>query len=193
VFDKCIKTILNELNSYIKTRAGINEDQVIYANYSDLATSKSNTANPYTNKIIMTLVDIVHQDTIQSAQTYVRQGNHYISKNSPINFYLHILFAAHFEDKHAIEGLSHLARVIAFFQFKNHFTSKNTPTLSYPELEGISVSLIELSYEQKSLLWRSLNSTYLPSVVYKIGMIPIEDKPEIWPEIPVISDLHTSH
>lgn len=189
MFDKCIKTILDDLNGYIRTRTGVNEDPVIYTNYSELATFKSDTTNSYTNKIIMSLVDIVHQDTIQNTQTYVRQGNHYITKNLPINFYLHVLFAAHFKDKYAIEGLSHLARVIAFFQAKNHFTSKNTPALSASELEGISASLIALDYEQKSVLWGCLKASYIPSVVYKIGMVPIEDTPEIWPEIPVISEL----
>ncbi|OJW73573.1 MAG: hypothetical protein BGO68_02995 [Candidatus Amoebophilus sp. 36-38] len=189
MFDTCIKTILTDLNRHIKARTGLNEDQALYATYTDLASPAIN--NLYTNKVIMSVVDIVHQETTQSSNTYIQQGNNYIVKNLPINFYLYILFAAHFEAEHALEGLSYLARVIAFFNSKNYFTSKNTPDLTYPELDGISVSIINLDHEQKSSLWTCLKSTYMPSVVYKIGMIPIEDN-AIWPTVPPINEIYNS-
>lgn len=190
MFDTCIKIILNDLNRYIKTKAGLNEDQVVYATHTDLATEQETTPNQYTNKVIMSLVDIVHQETAQNPNKYVRQGDQYIIKSLPINFYLYLLFSANFKGEHGIQGLNYLTKVIAFFHSKSYFTSKNTPDLPYPELEGMSVSLVKFDNEQKSALWGSLNATYMPSVLYKVGLIPVQDIPEAWPTAPEIDSIY---
>jgi len=190
VFDTCVHTILNETNRYIKTRTGTDEDCVVYANYADLQSQQRNDSITYKNKIIVSVVDLVQETTNQNPTTYIQQGNNYIIKNLPANFYVYMLFAANYKDSRAVEGLKYLASVIAFFQFKNHFTTQNTPTLQNTNLEEFSALLMKLDYQQKEALWSCLNTTYMSSVVYKIGMIPITDTPEIWPEIPALSTIN---
>jgi hypothetical protein len=189
VFDTCVHTILNETNKYIKTRTGIDEDCVIYANYADLQYQQRNDSI-YKNRILVSVVDIVQETTNQNPTTYIQQGNNYIIKNLPANFYVYMLFAANYKDSRTVEGLKYLASVIAFFQSKNHFTIQNTPTLQVTNLEEFSAFPVKLDYQQKRALWGCLSTTYLPSVLYKIGIIPITDIPEIWPEIPAISTIN---
>jgi len=189
VFDTCVHTILNEVNSYIKTRIGTNEEQVVYTNYADLELQQRATSANHKNKIIMSVVDIVQEAINQNPNTYVQQGNNYIIKNLPVNFYVHILFAANYKDSQVLEGLKYLSSIVAFFQYKNHFTTQNTPTLQTSNLEEFSAFLVKLDYQQKEALWSCLNTTYMPSVVYKIGMIPITDMPTFWQEIPAINKI----
>ena len=191
MFDTSIKTILADLNRHIKARTGLNEDPVVYATYTDLQSVTTNLTNVYANKITMSVVDIEHHETTQAPNTYIQQGNNYVIKNLPINFYLHILFSAHFEAAQSLQGLSNLTRVIAFFNFKNYFTAKNTPNLIYPELDGITVSIVNLDYEQRSHLWNCLQATYMPSVVYKMGMIPVHDDAEVWPTVPPVDQIYS--
>jgi hypothetical protein len=181
-----------ELNRYIKTRTGAEEDQVLYLNYADLQSPPSrDTSIAYNNKVIMSVVDIVQETINQNPSTYVQQGNNYIIKNLPLNFYVHILFAANYKGSNAIRGLRYLASVIAFFQSKGHFTVQNTTALQTSDLEEFSAFMVKLDYQQKKALWSCLGTTYMPSVVYKVGMIPITDIPEMWPEIPAINKINT--
>ncbi|MCG8339815.1 MAG: DUF4255 domain-containing protein [Cytophagales bacterium] len=175
MLDRCLNVILTEINSYIHTKGkegDSSDDKVIVA---DLASQEGVGDSTRENKIIMSLVNISKEELGSNAKQYIPQGNGYIAKNPPLTFSLYILFSNYFKSRQLLEGLGYLSMVIAFFQSKNHFTVQNTPSLQENELDNISVELIELSAQEKSSLWGYLGVKYLPSVLYKVGIIPIED------------------
>ena len=188
MFNICVETILIELNRYIKIRIPSTEDAVIYLNYIDLKTQQKESESLYENKIIMSLVDIAQEDISCNPKTYIQQGDKYILKNLPTNFYINLLFATNFKGNNALTGLKYLTLVIAFFQSNNHFTNKNTPSLQATNLEEFSVSLVKLEGQQKNDLWKCLDITYQPSILYKAGLIPIVDV-DIWTDTPVIQEI----
>ncbi len=193
VLETYLQTILTEANSYIKTKTASTEDWVIYLNYTDLQLSP--TPATYDNKIIMSLVDIQQEDNNHNPQKYVQQGNHYVLRAVPMNFYIYLLFATNFKGEQALAGLRYLSSIIACFQSKNTFTTQNTPSMQVDGIGEFPISLVKLDYQEKSALWSSLQATYTPSVLYKVGMVPVADTPTmLWPEVPAISDitLHTS-
>jgi len=187
VFEFCLRALLNELNAYINAKTGLAEEPVIYANPSEYITSLAGQTD---NKVVMSVVDIWQEGLTSGAKEYIPQGNKYISKNQPLIFSLYILFATYFQTKPALAGLSYLSSVIAFFQHKNHFTQQNTPLLQQKGLDNISVSLVNLTYQEKSALWTGLGMAYRPSVVYKVGMIAIADMSMNNIEVQAIKDIY---
>jgi len=187
VLQSYLQTLLTEANSYIKTKTASIEDQVICLNYTDLQISPA--PGTYDNKIIMSLVDIRQEDNNHNPQKYIQQGNHYVLRTVPMNFYIYLLFATHFKGEQALAGLRYLSSIIAFFQSKPTFTTQNTPSLQVDDLGEFSISLVKLDYQEKSALWSSLQATYTPSVLYKVGMVPIADTPTRYPEVPAITDI----
>lgn len=171
----------------MKTQTGSTEDWVIYLNYTDLQLSPALAA--YDHKIIMSLVDIRPEDSNHNPTKYIQQGNNYVLRTVPMNFYIYLLFATNFKGENALAGLRYLSAIIALFQAKNTFTPQNTPSLQVNGLGEFSISLVKLDYQEKSALWSSLQTTYTPSVLYKVGMIPIADTPMPYPEIPAINDI----
>ena len=54
------------------------------------------------------------------------------------------------------------------------FTSENSPGLD-PRIEKLIVELYSLSFEQQHHLWGILGAKYLPSVMYRVRMITIQE------------------
>ena len=186
MLDRCLRMILDELNNYIHIkRDDHSDDKVILA---DLASQDSVTDSTRDNKIVMSLVSISKEETGSSAKQYIPQGNGYIAKNPPLAFSLYLLFSNYFKSRQLLEGLSYLSMVIAFFQSKNHFTVQNTPSLQQNKLDNLSVEVVELNAQEKSSLWGYLGVKYVPSILYKVGMIPIEDDMLVG-EVPTVKDV----
>eukprot|EP01132_Coremiostelium_polycephalum_P000723 gene723-896_t len=188
VFDTCIHTVLTELNNYLRTRAGYTET-VQYSNYAELYMQELSTSEDHRNRIVMSVVGITPENMNQNPTRYVPQGNGYIIQNMPINFYLHVLFSANYQGNSAIEGLKYLSYVVAFFQSKDHFTLQNTPSLQGTSLKEFSAFLVKSDYHQKEALWSGLNTAHTPSLIYKIGTIPIADVPAVWPQVAAINKI----
>jgi len=193
VLDICAKTILLELNQYMQARTGLKEDVVVFKSCigNALRALSSSTSKP-PNKTFMGVINLIEEDINQTGKTYVQQGNHYIVKNVPLNFYLHLLFATSFQDEHALAGLQHLSLIVAFFQFKNTFNTQNTPTLQDTGVDAFSASILKIDPQQYQSLWQVLQTPYLPSIVYKVGLLSIADNPAQWPEVPSIQKIHTT-
>ncbi len=185
MIDVCLNALLTELNSYIKSKIGIVEQKVVLAN---LVGQDGFPAIEEDNKIVMSLVDIAKEDLGTNAKEYIPQGQGFIAKNPAITFNIYVLFSVHFKTQQMLEGLKYLAMVIAFFQSKAHFTVQNTPLLQQGSLDNISVELMGLNAQEKSNLWGYLGAKYVPSILYKIGMISIEDSLFVT-EVPEIKDV----
>jgi hypothetical protein len=81
-----------------------------------------------------------------------------------------VLFAANFPENNYREGLRFLSAVIYFFQGQHTFNPQNTPSLP-PEVEKITVEIINLEFAVLSNIWSMLGGKYLPSIVYKFRML----------------------
>lgn len=185
MFHACLSFLHNELNHYIQDRANTTEDMVslvLPQTFHDLSSPAIQ------NKVVMSLVDI-HREEANSHQAYIPQGKGFMTKNPPIIFSMKVLFAAHFDAQHTLNGLQHLALVIACFQAKHFFTAKDTPALQAHQLDNISVELLNLDEEAKQALWNRLRVPYMPSVFYNVGNVAIEDMHTPGTMVPEIRDV----
>jgi len=183
----CLDLIRAELNAHIKARIGVEEDKVVLAN---LGRQSATEEAQLVNKVVMSVVDIVQDENGGTNQEYIPQsGGGYITQNQPINFNVYLLFSAYSSVGHISEGLKYLSLVIAFFQSKNYFDVNDTPSLRQFDLNNLSVELTNLSYQEKSALWTCIGAPYVPSVLYKLGVIPVADKEAMRGIVPEIKNI----
>ena len=177
--------IRTELNTYIKAKAGIDEEKVILASLGRQADEAG-----LANKIIMSVVDIVREEWGSTNKEYIRQGGGgYVTQSHPIHFNIHLLFSTHAKLDDELEEMKYLSLVIAFFQIKNYFDTKNTPQLQKLALDNLSMELFNLNHQEKSALWQCIGAPYAPSVLYKLSTLSVQDTEEQGIHIPEVKDI----
>ncbi|AWN82113.1 DUF4255 domain-containing protein [Candidatus Cardinium hertigii] len=166
----CTAVLLAELNRYIQAKLSIKEAAVVGAIVSNAA-GEHKEAKP----IRMRLVDIVPVELRSSPHEYVPQGDSFIVRKQPSAFSLYFLFSIAYKEVDLLKNLELLAYVAAFFQHKPYFDGCNTPILQQMGIENFSVELVRLTSTERSMLWSGLQLPYAPSLLYKVGLVFIED------------------
>ena len=179
MINRLLSEIRNELNEFIKVKDPTNfgtQDIVVLSNLVDqngtLAFPTSSNSQSE-HKIVITLVNI-EEDRIFKDQTNFRKTaqDSIISLNPEIHINLSVLFTAYSTSYDT--ALLILGYVIGFFQMKNVFNPQNTPALK-GVVENASVILETLSAEQNNHLWGYIGAKYMPSVVYRIKMLTVQE------------------
>ncbi len=123
------------------------------------------------DKLILSMVNIEENRIAKTPDNFIRKGDRIVYRNPPLHFNITLIFSAtHAYDK----ALPLIEGVIRFFQIKNVFDSTNTTALD-PEVETVVFDLISLNLEQMHQLWTSLGGKYIPSVIYKMGIMTIDE------------------
>ena len=92
--------------------------------------------------------------------------------NPQIDLNLYVLFAANFSTY--TQGLKAIANIIGFFQKNRVFTPDSFPELD-ENIDKLVCELQTLGFEQLSYLWGTLGFSYLPSALYKIRLVSIDE------------------
>ena len=123
------------------------------------------------DNLIVSLVNIEEDRVAKTPDNFIRQGEKTIYRNPPLHFNITLIFSAtHSYDK----ALPLIEGIIRFFQVKTVFDSSNTTGLD-AEIDKVIFDLISLNLEQMHQLWTSLGGRYIPSVVYKMRMMTINE------------------
>lgn len=119
------------------------------------------------------LVNVEEERTLRSQRpkTVFANGRQMVLEPA-LKLNLHVLFAASFQRyDHALHYLSH---VLTFFQAHSSFTQDRYPDLD-PRIERLTVELLSLGYEQLNQLWAFIGGKHLPSAVYRVRMVILQD------------------
>lgn len=129
-------------------------------------------------KVLLTLVNIEEEKTLKNDPFYIRrndpQNGEQIEKRNPtlhVNLYVLISCADTYPN-----ALSWIDKVIEYLQGKYVFTADTAnPLDAYPpKVEKIIMDLFSLNFEQINHLWGILGGKYVPSVLYKMRLLPIQ-------------------
>jgi hypothetical protein len=182
--------ILNVLNEYIPPlNSGAPDDLIVMGNIAMVDAYNDRANDDLENRIIASIVNIEEEVLFRNAPpAQKRSDNGDLSlRNAPIYLNLYILFAAN--NGRYENALHYISRVIGFFQryrvFKpDSIFSKldNNPislSANFPmRVEKMSFELCTLSFEQLNHLWGIMGGKYVPSVLYKVRLLPIQEAPE---------------
>ncbi|MDB5600904.1 MAG: hypothetical protein JWN71_2948 [Xanthobacteraceae bacterium] len=168
-----IRTVLDlirhRLNEYFNNIDSRREEWVTLANIVDndghaFAGSK--------DKIVMVLANIKHETVISTYTPTVRtKTSAYAIVPTPLYIDLYILFYANFYDENYRQGLAMISRTISYFQQNPWLNASNAPDLP-PVVDKLTMEITNLDLLELNYLMGMLGVKYLPSVYYKLRMLP---------------------
>ncbi len=149
----------------LQNEHGINVDLSLLNEHSSVSLAK--------NVLYLTVVNIEEDRVVksQSGTTYTSGGT-YSHQNPAIRINFYLMISANFEDYKL--GLEFLAGAIRSFQSKNVFNHQNTPQLDN-EIQQLIIEMHTLGIEEQKNLWNTIGTSYLPSVLYKVKSLFIQE------------------
>jgi len=163
-----IPIIASELRDFLDSRFDAPDDVV---KLSNIVNQDGSLAIMEENKVIVSLINIERDGTNQMGGGGMFRGE------LPVHINLYVLFSAYFTDY--AESLKFISGVVGFFQ--------GTPTFTHGG-NTVKIELHNIDFRELSNLWAALGAKYIPSVVYKIRTLNM-DEDHISDEIPPIAGL----
>lgn len=127
------------------------------------------------NTISLSLLNIEQELSIRDSTIKKEVIDGKVYKQEPaLNINLQVIFISNFQNDYVTE-LNYITKVMEFFQQKPSFIPENTKDLKKLKIDKLSFKLNTLSLDEQHNIWSMLGTNYIPSVVYKIGMITIQE------------------
>ncbi|QSQ13857.1 DUF4255 domain-containing protein [Myxococcus landrumensis] len=169
MLDIALKFLAQELNAYLLTRTG-----------SEFGKAEMTRLVDDTGKYVLkedqlgvSLIHLEEERVLKSQMPETRlTGGKHVLLEPPLKLNLHILYAARFT--HYDQALRYLAHVLTFFQAHPSFTPEAYPGLD-GRIEKLTAELQSLSYEQVNQVWAFVGGKQLPSAIYKVRMVLLQD------------------
>lgn len=175
MIDLTLKFLTDELNQYLalKPNVVLNDMSIVMGNASRIFdTDQNNIEISMINKGVISLVNVEEDRIAKQQENFTKTPDGIIYKNPPVYLNLYVLFVMN--HKSYPLALRWLSYVIQFFQYQNVFTPLTHPGLD-ERVEKIAVELYSQNFEQSNQLWNSLGGKYLPSALYKVRQITIDE------------------
>lgn len=176
--------VLVELNNYFGLQSGHEAESVVVA--GSLFDLDGNVNTETKNKVVLSMVNIEQDSVYKEVEAFKQtEGGRGQRIRPKISVNLYLLFVANLTIY--TEAMKSIANVISFFQIN--------PSFDYADFVGtegpkgrMSFDLFSMTFEQQNNLWSVLGAKYMPSVVYKVGMLEIQDQ-QIESEVPPVQEL----
>jgi len=123
------------------------------------------------DKVVMTLYNITRENVMSSYSPTISGVDSLAIVQPPIYIDLHLMFMANFAAGNYSDGLAAISRIISFFQQNPWFTQDNAPDLG-PEIGKVTLEMSSLDPIDVNYVMSMLGTKYMPSVFYKLRMIP---------------------
>lgn len=164
-----LNNVLNILRNHLVGYDGLSEVEIENV-------GENRTTPP--QSILISLIKIEEETTLRNGRhAKINQSFKMVFKNRPVQTNLYVLFSCN----HTVynNALQKLSQVVEFFQGNNIFTHLDGEDDGTGEKFKLVTELQQLSFEQINFIWSFLGGKQLPSVMYKVKMIPLEAKDKI--------------
>ncbi|HEX7288874.1 MAG TPA: DUF4255 domain-containing protein [Candidatus Angelobacter sp.] len=161
--------IRQKLNDFFSKIDPAVEDWVVLSNIVD---HEGRLYEETKDKIVMFLANIQHETVVSTYNRAVPiKDNKYAAVAPPLYIDLFVVFFANFYGRNYAQGLGMISRTISFFQQNSWFTHENLPDLD-DVIDKLTFEITNLDMVDLSYLMGMLGTQYLPSVFYKVRMLP---------------------
>jgi hypothetical protein len=169
MIDSAVKFLAREVTLYLMRQTASDLIKVVPGGLAD-DSGKWAVAE---SSIGLALVNVEEERMLRSPvpdRVFVN-GNHVIVQPD-LKVNLHLVFAVrHGAYEHALKYLSYVLR---FFQAHPSFTPEEYPGLD-ASIEKLTIELLSYGPEQLNQLWAYVGAKYLPSAVYRVRMVVLQD------------------
>lgn len=185
MIDRAVSFVVDELNEYFNVRSE-SPDRAAAGSLFDL---DGNVESTLKNKVVVSLVNVERDRTYRSVETFEKRVDGVGERvQPPVKVNLYLLFIGNFSDY--AEAMKAVSQVVGFFQHRPSVAYASVPALS--ELEGrMTFELCSLTFEQINHLWGALGGKYVPSVLYKVGIVDLRDR-QLEAEVAPVTEIVTS-
>jgi hypothetical protein len=173
MIDKALDFICKQMNTYLQLKYSITDGTSLIQleNIAWYESQDTNTADK--SNAFISLVNVEEDRISKSPENYIRNPNGSLTyKNPKVFLNLYLLFSANLPVYE--ESLKRLSYIIQFFQNQNVFTTITNPSLP-PEIDQLICDLYTISFQDLNNLWGVMGSKYLPSVIYKVRLVTINE------------------
>ncbi len=168
-----LKFLSEEVNKYLSLKMGLPAEPRLRIGNVSLALDNTLTGdNSLTGKAILSLVNVEEDKVAKQQENYVRSDSSTVYKSPPLYLNMYILFSVNKPEYD--DCLKWLGHIMQFFQHQQVFTPSTHPGLD-PRIPRIVVDLFSLNFEQVNHLWSTLGGKYMPSVLYKIRQVSVDE------------------
>ncbi|MDD4190514.1 MAG: DUF4255 domain-containing protein [Mangrovibacterium sp.] len=173
MINETLKFLLDEVNLFLSLKLGATTDpRLVLGNVTKAMDSDGGGTNSLSNKGILSLVNVEEDRIARQQDNLVKTESSVSYKSPPIYLNLYVIFAINLTEY--AESLKWLACIIQFFQYQRLFTPLSHPSLD-SRIRKIVPELHSMSFEQMNHLWSILGGKYLPSAMYKIRQISLDE------------------
>lgn len=184
MIDKSLEILKKIIQNYLSSLPELNLTSTDFIELSSVVNQNGSIAIPE-NKLGLTLVNVEEERVVKSQKSVSIASDGKISQVNPeIKLNLFILVSSNFKEYD--NGLQFLSAVIRCFQSNSVFTPENTPEMD-SSLQKLIVELFTLNFEQQNHLWGSLGAKYLPSVLYRVRLITVQEGVKKAEQAPITS------
>ena len=169
MLDVALKFLRDEINASLVLRTGSDTVKVVLSKVADEAGKYAFAID----NIGCSVVNIEEERVLKShLPDYATINGQHVATAPELKLNLHLLFAAHFT--HYDQALKYLALILTYFQSHPAFTTDQYPALP-PALGKLTMELLSLNYEQLNQLWAFVGAKQLPSVVYRLRLVTLQE------------------
>jgi hypothetical protein len=141
-----------------------------------MSSPDSDAARKIENKVVLSLINLEREN---AAPALVGAGPR--RGGAPVlHLNVFVLVAASFPANYT-QALTFLSAVLGFFQGKQSFTPESAAAMP-PELARLNIELVSMNMAEVNNLWAILGAKFMPSAVYRIRMLSIDEQ---WLRAPV--------
>ncbi len=182
---KALTFLTDFLNQAVKTSLGLDKNTVIA---SSLINPDGTIAENVENKVVISVINMEHETYRKSLDNYKKDGSNTYGKVAPpVYLNLYLLISANFDSDNYLEAFKRLSAVITALQANPYFTKQENPAMQSP-LTKLTLEIFNIPITELSHIWSGIGAKYVPSIVYKMRMITIQEE-VIKKEIPAITGL----
>ena len=173
MLDIALKFLENQLNTYLLTRIRSSSTEDIGQVKMSKLVNDEGKSTVTLNTIGISIINIEEERIFKSqvSEYAYTNGKHSVLEPE-LKINLYVLFAANFEKYD--EALKYISHVLMYFQSHPIFTREQYPDLD-PRIEKLTAELQSLNYEQLNQIWTFIGGKQLPSVIYKVRMVSLQD------------------
>lgn len=162
--------VVKELDAYLQLRSAGNANRVAAGN---LVGQDGTVPTALDKKVVVSLVNIEQDAVYHNVETFKKQPDgvsELVRPEMKVNLYF--LFIANFSAYD--EALKAISNVASFFHQHGSFAYSDVPNLQ-DQPGRFTFELYSTSFEKMNHLWGSLGAKYMPSILYRVGLVDLRD------------------
>ncbi len=175
MIDLTLKFLSDEINHYLLQQQNLvlNDMSLVLGNVSRIFdTDAAAVEVSMANKAVLSLVNVEEDRMSRPQEAFTKTLTGVTYARPPVLLNLYVLFVMnHRNYETAARWLSYIIR---FFQHQPVFTPLSHPALNNG-ITQLNVDMHTLNFEQSNQLWSMLGGKYLPSVLYKVRQLSVDE------------------